>query len=111
MVLPLFTYGNEGKEDTLENSQMLSYNILARIDVDLSSMAFPYVISIPAPSERVIGISGPTFPNVQNWVVSNGYLKITYSQLDFDLFTPGEMAYIQVATSPMKYYVILLNFK
>ena len=57
---------------------------------------------MPAPSEPVIGISGPVRPNITNWTVSDGYLTITYTQEReiVDLRSGGTF-YIEVATSPI----------
>lgn len=110
MILPLFTYGIENKDAEKMEALPSHYVVLARVDVDLSKITYPYVISIPAPSERVIGISGPTHPNSASWDVKNGILKIIYTNpMEFAEYAPGDTPGVEVATNPMKYYIIILN--
>lgn len=82
------------------------YVRLAVVDIPENPTSFPYVISVPAPTETVIGVSGPTRPNV-SWDIQNGMLNIYLYQFDFN-FLP-DLLLIEVATSPMRYYYIELN--
>jgi len=86
------------------------YNIFRRVTLKKSDITLPLVIQVAAPSETVIGISGPVTPNVPNWNVSNGMLTITYTEESqiFDL-REGGIYYIEVPTTPMMYYAIELT--
>jgi len=108
MALPLFVYANE-KNEVEEAPKSSAYVILATRSIDLSSITFPYILNVPAPSETIIGISGPSHPNIQNWKITNGILSITYTADDFINVFPGTTSYIEVATNPMKYYAIEIN--
>lgn len=111
-IMPFFTYAEnkKGKSNVTDTSYTYnSYNIIAVLNVKLDSVIYPYVINIPAPSETVIGISGPTLPNVRTWKVENGRLIITMYERDFDDLCSGVTSYIEVATNPMEYYAIQIN--
>lgn len=83
--MPFFAYAENVKSESnvTDTSTYNSYNIIATVDVNLGSITYPYVINIPAPSETVIGISGPTLPNISTWKVQNGRLIITMYARDF----------------------------
>ena len=116
MMLPVFTFaGNNVKADSqsVENTASVeakSGYILDQIQLRSDEITLPFVVKVPAPSEPVIGISGPVRPNITNWTVSDGYLTITYTQEReiVDLRSGGTF-YIEVATSPLKGYVIELE--
>lgn len=83
--------------------------IFARVTVSASDISLPFTITVPAPNETVIGISGPEKPN-QNWKINNGSLTITYtSPTEIMGLEDGGTFFIEVATNPMKYYVIELT--
>lgn len=109
MMLPVFAFaGNNVKADSqsVENTASVEaisgYIIYHRVDVSADEITLPFVVKVPAPSEPVIGISGPVRPNITNWTVSDGYLTITYTQESeiIDLRSGGTF-YIEVATSPI----------
>ncbi len=116
MMLPVFTFaGNNVKADSqsVENTASVeakSGYILDQIQLRSDEITLPFVVKVPAPYEPVIGISGPVRPNITNWTVSDGYLTITYTQEReiVDLRSGGTF-YIEVATSPLKGYVIELE--
>ena len=116
MMLPVFAFaGNNVKADSqsVENTASVeakSGYILDQIQLRSDEITLPFVVKVPAPYEPVIGISGPVRPNITNWTVSDGYLTITYTQEReiVDLRSGGTF-YIEVATSPLKGYVIELE--
>lgn len=57
-----------------------SYNIFRRVSLKKSDITLPLVVQVAAPSETILGISGPVRPNHENWIVSNGNLIITYTK-------------------------------
>ena len=87
-----------------------SYNIFRRVSLKKSDITLPLVVQVAAPSETILGISGPVRPNHENWIVSNGNLIITYTKKYeiMDLYDGGTF-YIEVPTSPMRYYAIELT--
>ena len=99
---------NEVKENSAKEVKV-AYVILDEVEINRSDIVLPLTISIPAPSETVIGISGPVRPNHQNWDVQNGMLNIHYTR-EMEIFElrDGGSFYIEVATSPMRYYAIKL---
>lgn len=97
----------QGVEMCVNNVSVPTYYIrLALVDVPENPTSFPYVISVPAPTETVIGVSGPTRPNV-SWDIQGGMLNIYLYQADFNLLEGSSI--IEVATNPMKYYYIELS--
>ena len=116
MMLPVFAFaGNNVKADSqsVENTASVeakSGYILDQIQLRSDKITLPFVVKVPAPYEPVIGISGPVHPNITNWTVSDGYLTITYTQeRDIVDLRSGGTFYIEVATSPLKGYVIELK--
>ena len=116
MMLPVFAFaGNNVKADSqsVENTASVeakSGYILDQIKLRSDEITLPFVVKVPAPYEPVIGISGPVRPNITNWTVSDGYLTITYTQeRDIVDLRSGGIFYIEVATSPLKGYVIELE--
>ena len=116
MMLPVFAFaGNNVKSDSqsVENTASVeakSGYILDQIKLRSDEITLPFVVKVPAPYEPVIGISGPVHPNITNWTVSDGYLTITYTQeRDIVDLRSGGIFYIEVATSPLKGYVIELE--
>lgn len=115
MMLPVFAFaGNNVKADSqsVENTASIeakSGYILDQIKLRSDEITLPFVVKVPAPYEPVIGISGLVRPNITNWTVSDGYLTITYTQEReiVDLRSGGTF-YIEVATSPLKGYIIEL---
>ena len=116
MMLPVFAFaGNNVKSDSqsVENTASVeakSGYILDQIQLCSDEITLPFVVKVPAPYEPVIGISGPVHPNITNWTVSDGYLTITYTQeREIVDLRSGGIFYIEVATSPLKGYVIELE--
>lgn len=116
MMLPVFAFaGNNVKADSqsVENTASVeakSGYILDQIQLRSDEITLPFVVKVPAPYEPVIGISGPVRPNITNWTVSDGYLTITYTQeREIVDLRSGGIFYIEVATSPLKGYVIELE--
>lgn len=116
MLLPAFAIASnkETKEDAgltfSEVPKVNSYNIFARVSVNLSDIHLPFTITVPAPNEKVIGISGPVQPSIKNWKVQDGYLTITYTRPTeiMELYDGGTFL-IEVTTSPLMYYAIELT--
>lgn len=102
---------NETKSNSSKEVKA-THTELATKEINKSDLELPLTISVPAPHETVIGISGPVRPNHQNWDIQNGMLNIYYTREVeiFDLREGGTFE-IQVATSPMMYYVINLIVK
>lgn len=113
LMVSVFAFASNGAklDEVKVNSakEVKASSELATVRLDKNAISLPLTISVPAPSETVVGISGPVRPNNTNWNVSNGYLTITYMREYeiFDLYEGGTF-YIEVATSPMMYYVIKL---
>lgn len=111
MLLPFCIYGSNEKVENvvINHNETTEYNVWATVQLSVSDIALPLTIKVPAPSETVIGISGPCKPSITNWTVENGYLTITYTNRTeiFEL-TSGGTFYIEVATDPMMYYAIEL---
>lgn len=112
--LPLSTINAVNKEGAKESFSLTdrvnAYTILADVRLSTDDIVTPLVIQVTAPSENIIGISGPCAPNTTNWKVENGYLTITYTKEVeiFEIRKPG-IYYIEVATNPMRYYAIRLT--
>lgn len=98
---------NEGSNDScMENTTVPSHYILwATVHIPEIPTSFPYVISVPAPPERVTDVNGPVRPNV-SWNIQGGMLNIYLGSMDIDEFSDTHI--IEIATSPMKYYYIEL---
>lgn len=105
----VFAYANNGANSNMPNvgkntiaKAVNGYIELYKVTVQANEITLPFVITVPAPQETVIGISGPVNPNNTNWNVSNGYLTITYTcETDIMDIRHGGTFYIEVATSPM----------
>lgn len=80
-------------------------------EVDLSNLRFPYQITVSAPPGTIAGVSGPTFPNMQNWSVSGGVFTINLTSQDFMEFTPGMKGVIEIYMTNNVCYCIEINFK
>lgn len=83
------------------------YVLLDKVKIPANPTSFPYVITIPAPSETVTEVSGPTRSNVK-WNVEGGKLNIYLYKTDF-LLLDDKNPIIEVATNPMMYYYIQVN--
>ena len=59
-----------GKEVVVKTSMDNSEVLLATVEIELSEVIYPYVITVPAPSETVLSISGPSQPNIGSWYIS-----------------------------------------
>lgn len=101
-------YAQEVNTENEEDVAVYSVIKLTSETVDLSEISFPYTISTVAPSGNILGISGPTYPNVQTWNVSGGVLTITLYERDFEDLYPGMIARIEVATTSGGYYIELV---
>ena len=56
-------YAQEVNTDNNNEAAVASENtILGTFVIDISDVMYPYIINIPAPSEPVIGVSGPPIP-------------------------------------------------
>lgn len=75
------------------------------ITIDYDRLTAPYEIVIGTPPGTILGISGPSNPNIQTWRVENGMLYITLYERDFDALIPGETGKIEIATTVAGYYV------
>lgn len=84
-----------------------NYVLLNEIIIPANPTSFPYVISVPAPSETVIGVSGPSRPNV-NWDIQDGMLNIYLYSTDFLMLADSDPI-IEVATNPLMYYYIQVH--
>lgn len=111
MMLPLVSHGskNEKMDKVMNPAEVNVYNIIATMDVDLSEVAYPYIIDIPVPKGNIVEINGPTRPKVQTWEITNGRLVIKLYEEDMDDVRIGGTHYIEVSTSPQQYYAIQLN--
>ena len=69
----------ESVEECASVKAVNAYIELYEVKVKVNEITLPFVVTVPAPQETVIGISGPVNPNNTNWNVSNGYLTITYT--------------------------------
>ena len=116
LMFSVFTFANNNvKHSELSTDAKVvkemksSYNIFRRVSLKKSDITLPLVIQVAAPSETVLGISGPVRPNNENWIVNNGNLIITYTREYeiIDLYDGGTF-YIEVPTSPMMHYAIEL---
>lgn len=101
-------YAQEVNTENEENVAVYSVTKLTSVTVDLSEISYPYTISTMAPSGDILGISGPTYPNIQTWNVSGGVLTITLNKRDFDDLYPGMIGRIEVATTNGGYYIELV---
>ena len=104
--------GNDVKVDEVKNYSVkevkAAYTELETVTINRNDITLPLTISVDAPRETVIGVSGPINPN-QTWDVQNGKLNIHYTrEMDVSLIRDGGTFPIEVATSPMMYYVIYL---
>ena len=79
-------------------------------EVTLSDLRFPYQIAVSVPPGTIAGISGPTFPNMQNWSVSGSTLTITLMARDLLGFDPGMVGIIEIYMTNGDCYYIELNF-
>ena len=79
-------------------------------DVTLSDLRFPYQIAVTVPPGTIAGISGPTFPNMQNWSVSGSILTINLMARDLLGFDPGMVGIIEIYMTNGDCYYIELNF-
>ena len=109
LMVSVFAFaGNEIKPDSpnVENTTSVKavngYVELYKVEVDSEDITLPFVVRVPAPSESILGISGPVVPNITNWNVSGGILTITYTrEMEIWELRDGGTFYIEVATSPM----------
>lgn len=85
-----------------------SYTVLATWTADSRPTTFPYVISIPAPTETVLGVSGPQNPII-NWDIQDGMLNIYLTKRDFLLIEGLNDYHLSVATNPDMHYVIIFD--
>lgn len=109
IIIPLCSYSYEAKDAPVSVNQSSIYNIIATIDIDVSEVTFPYIIDITAPTEEIIGISGPSRPGIKTWKVENGRLKITLYPIDFDSVNEGQISYIEIGTNPLRHYAIQID--
>ena len=80
-------------------------------EVTLSNAIYPYQMSVSVPPGTIVGISGPTFPNMQNWSVSGSTLTINLMARDFFDFDPGMKGIIEIYMANDVCYYIEINFK
>ena len=77
--------------------------------IDISEVVYPYVIDVEAPSETVLGVSGPTDPLLQTWRVENGRLIIELYEEDVCDVRAGNTHYLEVCmTNNGKMIIILI---
>ena len=113
LMVSVFAFaGNGVKVDEVRDCSSKEVKV-ASVELDSvkikRNFTLPLTISVPAPPETVIGISGPVNPNVQTWDVQNGILNIHYTrEMDISELRFGGTFQIEVATSPMMYYIIKL---
>ena len=114
LMVSVFAFaGNDVKVDEVKDCSVkevkAAYTELKTITINRNEISLPFTISVDAPRETVIGVSGPINPN-QTWDVQNGKLNIYYTrEVDISELRFGGAFHIEVATSPMMYYVIYLN--
>lgn len=109
LTMSVFAFANNNANSNLPNVEkstidkaVNAYIELYKVTVQANEITLPFVITVPAPQETVIGVSGPVNPNNTNWNVSNGYLTITYTrETDIMDIRNGGTFCIEVATSPM----------
>ena len=73
------------------------------VTIPANPTSFPYVISVDAPSGTVVGVSGPSRPDVK-WNVEGGKLYIYLYKTDF-LLLEDNNPIIEVATDSSVYYI------
>ena len=94
------------ESSSLVNSKSSSYTHLGEVTLNKSDLTLPLVIQISAPSETIIEVNGPIRPNT-NWFINNGILTITFTK-EYEIIDlyEGGVFYIEVETSPLRYYAI-----
>ena len=100
-------------DTTVENNEVAvaeyQTNVYWRtVTINYSNLTEPYEIVLDAPPGSILGISGPSNPNIQTWRIQNGLLYITLYERDFDGLIPGETGRIEVPTT-VAGYVVYLN--
>ena len=78
------------------------------VTINYSNLIEPYEIVVSTPPGTVLGISGPSNPNIQTWRTEGGLLYITLYNRDFEVLAPGVVGRIEVPTT-VAGYVIYLN--
>ena len=92
----------ENNEVTVANYSIPTFTI------DISEVVYPFVINVEAPSETVLGVSGPTDPLLQTWRVENGRLIIELYEEDLCDVRAGNTHYLEVGMTNNGKMVIVL---
>ena len=75
------------------------------VQIDIDNISYPYVLMIGTPPGTILGISGPSKPNLRTWRADVSGLYITLYQEDLEEILPGTTGRIEIATTSGNYYV------
>lgn len=102
-------YAQEVNTDNNNEAAVASENtILGTFVIDISDVIYPYIINIPAPSEPVIGVSGPTDPLLQTWRIENGRLIIELYEEDLCDVRAGNTHHLSLGFSNPETRMIII---
>ena len=99
------------KEMTIETSARGSLIKLTEVDIVLSEITYPYVITVNVPTGRVLSVSGPCHPNIIGWHENGNVLTIPLQSRDLMDLDPGMIVRIEIHTDSGDCYYIVLNCK
>ena len=99
------------KDMAIKTSARGSLIELTAVDVVLSEVTYPYIITVNIPTGRVLSVSGPCHPNIIGWHENGNVLTIPLQSRDFMDLIPGMIGRIEIYTDSGNCYVITLNCK